>query len=73
MSIAVDFSPADIQLIQAQADEEQMTVSEFIQRVTLKAVRNAEYLAMLDESERQLREGKIVIKSMEELEAMAAE
>ena len=38
-----------------------------------KARRNAEYLAMLDESDRQLREGRVVIKTMEELEAMAEE
>ena len=38
-----------------------------------KARRNAAYLAMLDESDRQLREGKVVVKTMEELEAMAEE
>ena len=38
-----------------------------------KARRNAEYLAMLDKSDQQLREGKVIIKTMEELEAMAAE
>ena len=36
-----------------------------------KLERNARYLAMLAESEKQLRDGKIVIKTMEELEAMA--
>lgn len=38
-----------------------------------KIRRNAEYLAMLDESDRQLREGRIVVKTMAELEAMAEE
>lgn len=38
-----------------------------------KAKRNLEYYAMLNESDRQLREGKTVEKSMEELEAMAGE
>ena len=33
--------------------------------------RNAEYLAMLEQSDRQLREGRVVVKTMEELEAMA--
>lgn len=37
----------------------------------LKATRNAEYLAMLDESIRQVREGRVITKTMEELEAMA--
>jgi len=36
-----------------------------------KARRNAEYLAKLDESVRQVAEGRVVIKTMEELEAMA--
>lgn len=38
-----------------------------------KARNNMAYLAMLDESDRQLREGRVVVKTMEELEAMAAE
>ena len=38
-----------------------------------KLERNAQYLAMLAESDRQLREGKVVVKTMEELEAMADE
>ena len=36
-----------------------------------KAQRNAEYLAMLEQSDRQLREGRVVVKTLEELEAMA--
>lgn len=38
-----------------------------------KAKNNAEYLEMLDKSDEQLCEGKVVVKTMEELEAMAAE
>lgn len=38
-----------------------------------KARRNAAYLAMLDESDRQLKEGRVIAKTMEELEAMAEE
>lgn len=37
----------------------------------LKAKRNLEYLEKLDRSEQQLREGKVVVKTWEELEAMA--
>lgn len=36
-----------------------------------KARRNLEYLMMLDESEKQLQEGRVVEKTMVELEAMA--
>ena len=35
-----------------------------------KAKRNAEYLAMLNKSDEELQAGKVVIKTMEELEAM---
>lgn len=35
-----------------------------------KAKRNAEYLAMLDKSDEELKNGKVVVKTMEELEAM---
>lgn len=37
-----------------------------------KARRNLEYLMMLDESEKQLQEGRVVEKTMAELEAMAS-
>ena len=36
-----------------------------------KARRNAEYLTMLEESDQALKAGKVVIKTMAELEAMA--
>ena len=35
-----------------------------------KAKRNLEYLKMLDESDRQLREGRVIEKTMDELRAM---
>ena len=48
-------------------------ISEEDYREMEKARRNAEYLAKLDLAGRQVKEGKVVIKTMEELEAMAAE
>lgn len=36
-----------------------------------KAKRNADYLAKLDRSDQQLKEGRVIVKTMEELEAMA--
>ena len=38
-----------------------------------KYMRNLQYLAMLRESEQQLQEGKVIIKTMDDLEAMAAD
>lgn len=39
----------------------------------MKALRNAEYLEMIDKSLQQIKEGKIVTKTIEELEAMTNE
>lgn len=39
----------------------------------MKALRNAEYLEKIDKSLKQFEEGKVVVKTMEELEAMANE
>ena len=36
-----------------------------------KSIRNAEYLAKLAKADEQIKSGKVVIKTMEELEAMA--
>ena len=48
-------------------------VSEADYKEMERARNNAEYLAMLDRADEQLRQGKVVVKTMEELEAMAAE
>ncbi len=39
----------------------------------MKAARNAEYLDMIDRSMEQIKQGKVVLKTMEELEEMANE
>ena len=39
----------------------------------MKALRNAEYLEKIDKSMKQIKEGKIVTKTIEELEAMTNE
>ena len=38
-----------------------------------RAKRNAEYLAKLDKADEQIRNGQVVVKTFEEIEAMAAE
>ncbi len=48
-------------------------VSEHEYNELQKAKRNAEYLAKLDRSLAQLKNGDVVVKSMEELERMADE
>ncbi len=39
----------------------------------MRALKNAEYLEKLDKSFKQYEEGKVVVKTMEELETMANE
>lgn len=39
----------------------------------MKAVRNSEYLNKIDKSIKQVEEGKVVVKTLEELEAMENE
>ena len=46
-------------------------ISEYEYQELKKAKNNLEYLEMLKESDWQKRHGKVVVKTMEELEAMA--
>ena len=39
----------------------------------MRATRNAEYLDMIDRSMEQIKQGKVVVKTMKELEKMANE
>jgi len=52
-------------------ESEQQLIVEFIKRISdgQRAVRNAEYLAMLDESAEQIENGEVISFTMEELKA----
>lgn len=58
-------------MIPRKANRNVVILSEEEYHELQKAKRNAEYLAKLDRADRQLRSGKVVEKTMEELEAMA--
>ena len=58
MSITIDFSPADIELIKEQAAASNTSAEDFIREASAKAARNASYLAKLDRAFRQSMEGK---------------
>ena len=73
MSITLDFAPADMAIIEQQAAAAKQSIERFIIEAAAKSARNAAYLDMLDKSRKQLQEGKVVRKTMEELEAMASE
>ena len=73
IAMTIDFNATDMQLIEKQAAAFHTSAEEFVREMSLKAARNAEYLAMLDRSDEQFHAGKVVRKTMDELEAMAAE
>lgn len=60
-------------IVSRPKNENVVIVSEKEYNEMAKARRNAEYLAKLDESWKQLEQGKTISFSMEELEAMESE
>ena len=60
-------------VIVTKKDEKNVLISLEQYNRVMKALRNAEYLEKIDKSMQQLKEGKVVVKTMEELEAMTNE
>lgn len=58
-------------IISRPKNENVVMISESEYNEMMKAKRNAEYLAMIDESIEQLKRGEVVVKTMKELEQMA--
>ena len=48
MSITIDLTPADTELLTAQATAKNVSVEEFSYEAVMKAARNAAYLASID-------------------------
>lgn len=57
-------------IVSRKENKNVVIISEAEYNALQKAKRNAEYLAMLDKSDEELKAGKVVVKTMEELEAM---
>ena len=73
MTLAFNFDDIDTKLIQRSAAKQNLSLVEFARQAMLKAAHNAEYLSMLDESRRQIAEGKIVSFSDEEWDKFVQE
>ena len=71
MPLAVNLSPAEIEFVESQAVAANISVELFAHNAIMKAANNAAYLAKLDRADEQIRQGKVIYKTMEELEAMA--
>ena len=67
MSITIDLSPADVQLIQ-QAAAGNISIEQFSREAILKAARNATYLAKLRKADEEIEQGKVVKFTDEEWE-----
>lgn len=68
MAVTLDYAPDDIALIQEQARASKTSVEEFIRQSSIKAAKNAAYLAKLDRSREQLEQGQTVAFTDEEWE-----
>ena len=60
-------------VVSRRRNENIVMISENQYNDFLKAKKNAEYLSKLDRSFEQLRNGEVIVKSMDELERMADE
>lgn len=68
--IAFDGEPV---IVPRKNNRNVVIVSEADYKELEKARRNHAYLSMLEESDRQYAEGRVVVKTMDELEAMETE
>lgn len=69
MTVELNYPPADLELIRAQAAAAHQSVEDFIMNASMKSARNAEYLAMIDRGIKQMQEGTGRFFTDEELEA----
>lgn len=68
MSITINLSPADVQFVQEQAIAGNVSIEQFSRDAIMKAARNAAYLAKLEQSRKQIEQGKVVRFTDEEWE-----
>lgn len=57
MSITIDLSPADIQLVQEQATVSNVSIEQYSREAIMKTARNAAYLAKIDRAHEQMQAG----------------
>ena len=71
MTVTLNLNEAESALVSKYAAQSQVSVEHIILESAMKSLRNAEYLAKLNRADEQIRNGQVVVKTMEELEAMA--
>ncbi|MBR1396721.1 MAG: hypothetical protein IJ563_04205 [Selenomonadaceae bacterium] len=70
MTISIDLNEAEAALVSKYAEQNNLTVPEFVHEVTTKAARNAEYLAMLDRGFKDMEDGNGTKVTFAELEKL---
>ena len=73
MAMVVEFSPTEEEFIHAQAVAANLSAELFARDAILKAARKAAYIAKLEESDRQIKEGKVKKFTSEEWEKFVNE
>lgn len=71
MSITVDFAPNDIETIEHLANKKEISASDYIHEIILQAIREETELEEIDRRIEEVKQGKVVYKTMEELLEMA--
>ncbi len=71
MTLEVEFSKADADFIEKQANAADLSVELFARDAIIKAAHNAAYIEKLNRANEQFKNHEGVYKTMEELEAMA--
>lgn len=68
MQLTIDFSPADIVLMQERATATNVNIEDYVRETVLKETNNSAYLSKLEMSREQIRNGQVVTFSDEEWE-----
>ena len=68
MQLTIDFSPADIVLMQERATATNVNIEDYVRKTVLKETNNSAYLSKLEMSREQIRNGQVVTFSDEEWE-----
>ena len=73
MTFSVTLNDTDAALVEEYTKSNNISASDFARESMMKAARNAAYLAKLAHADEQIRNGQVVVKTWDELEAMANE
>ena len=70
MSITIELSPAELELVKTQADSKNVSVEDFSREAVMKQAGNAAYMAKINRAIKNLDEGKGKFFTDKELEEL---